>query len=401
MSSENNKKLKICHIITRMIVGGAQENTLLTIVDHVNKGHEVILITGESPGPEGELLKNKNIPDFETVVNPHLVRQLSPYHDIAAYFSLKQYLRECKADVVHTHSSKAGVIGRAAAWAARVPFVCHTVHGQAFHRYETPFKNFIYKASERWAARRCHKIFAVAEAMIKQCLDANIAPPEKYMPVYSGMELENFLKSGESESVKLNCELRKDLAIPENVPVVCTVARLFPLKGYEYLVPAAKKITEKFPDIHFLIVGDGIMTEDVKNQAEKLGLNFVFSGLVPPSEVYKYISICDLMIHLSLREGLPRAIVQALASGKPAIGFDLDGTPEVVIDGETGFIAEPKNHKQVAEFAISLLEDKAMMKRMGENGKELVKKKFDWRRMGDILEEEYYGGVGWDDGIME
>ena len=141
-----------------MIVGGAQENTLLTVLDHLNKGHEVILITGPSPGPEGELLKNKDIPEFETVINKHLVRNISPVDDILAYSSLKKFLKERKPDVVHTHSSKAGIIGRAAAWNAKVPFVCHTVHGQAFHRYEKAWKNFLYKSSERWAAKRCHQI---------------------------------------------------------------------------------------------------------------------------------------------------------------------------------------------------------------------------------------------------
>ena len=381
------KKLKICHIITRMIVGGAQENTLLTVLDHLNKGHEVILITGPSPGPEGELLKNKDIPEFETVINKHLVRNISPIDDILAYSSLKKFLKERKPDVVHTHSSKAGVIGRAAAWSAKVPFVCHTVHGQAFHRYEKPWKNYIYKSSERWAAKRCHKIYAVAEAMITQCIDAKIAMPEKYKTVYSGMELEDFLNS------KPDCELRKKLKIPDSVPVVVTVARLFEFKGYEYLLEAAKKISAEFPETHFLIVGDGLLMESVRKQAANQGLNFVFAGLVPPSEVCRYIALSDFMIHLSLREGLPRAIVQSLASGKPAIGFDLDGTPEVVIHEKTGFIAEPENSSQVAKFAIKLLEDKEFCIRAGKSGQDLVKEQFGWQKMGDILEEEYLKGV--------
>lgn len=390
MNSGNNKKLKICHIITRMIVGGAQENTLLTIIDHIQKGHDVILISGPSPGPEGELLKNKNIPDFKTIISPHLVRQISPYHDFAAYLSLKKTLQEFKPDVVHTHSSKAGVIGRAAAWSAKVPFVCHTVHGQAFHRYETAFKNALYKASERWAAKRCHKIFAVADAMIQQCVDAKIAAPGKYMTVRSGMELEKYLK----DDAVVNCELRKQMDIPENAKVIVTVARLFPLKGYEYLVPAAEIINRKVKDVYFMVVGDGIMMDEIKQKTADMGLNFVFSGLVPPSEVYKYIAISDLMVHLSLREGLPRTIVQALASGKPAIGFDLDGTPEVVINDRTGFITEAKDFKQVADFAVKLLENPELMAKLGSNGRELVKEEFDWRKMGDVLEEEYYKGLG-------
>ena len=381
------KKLKICHIITRMIVGGAQENTLLTIIDHVNKGHEVILITGPSPGPEGELLKNQDIPEFRTVVNRDLVRSISPISDLRAYRSLKKFLQDEAPDVVHTHSSKAGVIGRAAAWAAKVPFVCHTVHGQAFHRYEKPWKNFIYKFSERWAAKRCHRIYAVAEAMIEQCISANIAPPDKYKTVYSGMELNDFINS------RPDCELRKKLGIPEGVPVIVTVARLFELKGYEYLLPAAKIITEKFPNAHFLIVGDGLLMDSVRNEATKSGLNFAFAGLVPPSEVGRYIALSDFMIHLSLREGLPRAIVQSLASGKPAIGFDLDGTPEVIIHNKTGFIADPENSDQVAEFAIKLLNDNELCRSLGAAGQALVKDRFGWRKMGDVLEEEYLSMV--------
>jgi glycosyltransferase involved in cell wall biosynthesis len=197
------------------------------------------------------------------------------------------------------------------------------------------------------------------------------------------MVLDDFLNS------EPDCELRRDLGIPENAPVVVAVARLFPLKGYEYFVPAAQLIAAKLPNTCFLIVGDGVMTEMVKSQAMKLGLNFVFAGLVPPSEVHRYIAISDILAHLSLREGLPRAVVQALACGKPAISFDLDGAPEVIIPGETGYLVEPKNSAQVAEFVVELLRDNKRRDVMGAKGKSLVSDKFDWSRMGKVLEAEY------------
>ena len=133
------------------------------------------------------------------------------------------------------------------------------------------WKNFIYKTSERWAAKRCHKVFAVADAMIKQCVDANIAISEKYKTVYSGMELDPFLHS------QADCELRGKLGIPGDVKVVGSVARLFPLKGYEYFVPAAAKIAAKVPKVRFLLVGDGIMKPELEAQVERLDLkeNFV------------------------------------------------------------------------------------------------------------------------------
>ncbi len=366
-----------------MIVGGAQENTLLTLIGHIRNGHDAVLVTGPSPGPEGELLKKRDVPDLKTVVNPHLVRELNPVEDLRAYFSLKKYFAAEKFDVVHTHSSKAGIVGRFAARASGVPVVVHTVHGQAFHPYEEPWKNFMYKTAERLAARKSDRIFAVAQAMIDQCVAANVAGREKYKLVYSGMELENLLEA------KPDCELRRKLGIPEGAPVVGSIARLFPLKGYEYFVPAAAEIAKSHPETYFLILGDGIWMDKIAKEAKDLKLNFVFAGLVPPGEVCRYTALMDLLMHLSLREGLPRAVVQALASAKPAIGFDLDGTPEVILHGKTGFIARPEDAKEVAKFAVRLLEDKKLAAEMGAAGRRLVKDRFDWRTMVGALEEEY------------
>ena len=380
------RKLKICHVITRMIVGGAQENTLLTIKGHVEKGHEVVLVTGFSPGREGELLKNVELPPFGIVEIPELVRELSPMKDMKAVSRLRNYFRHEKFDVVHTHSSKAGIVGRIAARQAGVPVVVHTVHGQSFHAYEKPWKNFIYITAERFAAKYCDRIYAVAQAMIDQCVAARVAPREKYQVVYSGMDTSAFANA------RRDPELRKSLGIPEKAQVVVTVARLFPMKGYEEVVPAAALLAKEFPDLHFLPVGDGPMFDDLQKQIASLGLSdrFHFAGLVPPHKVADYIAQGDLLWHLSLREGLPRAVVQALASGIPAIGYKLDGTPEVVIDGETGYVTAPQDIEAVAARSRELLADPELCRKMGKKGQELVLERFDWRRMADILEKEYY-----------
>ena len=381
--------MKICHVITRMIVGGAQENTLFTIVGHIEKGHEVTLLTGPSPGPEGELLKHSDFPDFEIVEDPNLCRELSPVKDLKSWKFMRNFFKERNFDVVHTHSSKAGVIGRAAAWSARVPFVCHTVHGQAFHPYENGWRNALYIMSERWAAKRCHKIYAVAQAMIDQCVEANIAPQEKYKVVYSGMDIDKFM------SATREPELRKELRIPEKARVIGAVARLFPLKGYEYFVPAAAEIAKRYPDTHFLIVGNGSMREEMDRDIAALGLTdrFSFAGLVPPDQVCRYIAQMDILMHLSLREGLPRSLVQALACAKPAISFELDGAPEVIIPGQTGYLAEPENTEEVIEAVDKLLSAPDQARAMGEYGRELVKYQFSWRKMADILEEEYISNL--------
>ena len=379
------RKMKICHVITRMIVGGAQENTLLTIKGHIEKGHEVVLVTGFSPGREGELLKNVEMPPFPIVEIPELVRELSPMKDLKALSRLREYFKREKFDVVHTHSSKAGIIGRIAARQAGTPVVVHTVHGQAFHAYEKPWKKWLYINAERIAARYCDKIYAVAQAMIDQCVEAKVAPREKYMVVYSGMDTAAFANA------KRDPELRKSLGIPENAKVVVTVARLFHMKGYEEVLPAAAALAKDFPDLHFLPVGDGPMFDDLQKQIADLGLTdrFHFAGLVPPHKVCDYIAQADLLWHLSLHEGLPRAVVQALAVGIPAIGYKLDGTPEVVLNGETGYVTAPQDVAAVVKHSSELLSDAELRRKMGENGRALVIDRFAWRRMADILEEEF------------
>lgn len=377
--------MRICHVITRMIVGGAQENTLLTIRGHLEKGHEVELATGFSPGREGKLLENGEYGSFPVVEFPDLVREISPYHDIKAYFALKKYFRKNQFDVVHTHSSKAGIIGRLAAWAAGVPVVVHTVHGQAFHPYQSRLKNLLFIALERFAAKRCHKIYAVAQAMIDQCVASRVAGPDKYMVVYSGMDTAAF------DRARRDDDLREKLGIPANAPTVVTVARLFAQKGYEYVIPAAEKVLQKRPDTHFLFVGDGPMYDELTGKLREKNIlsNFHFAGLVPPAEVAAYIAQADMLWHLSLHEGLPRAVVQALAVGIPAVGFALDGTPEVIINGQTGFLTAAEDVDAVAEYAVKLLDDPELCRTLGENGKKRVLEQFDWRRMSDILEHEY------------
>jgi glycosyltransferase involved in cell wall biosynthesis len=386
------RKLKICHVITRMIVGGAQENTLLSVIGQIEKGHDVTLVTGPSPGPEGELLKQSELIskyDINIIKTPHLVRMIDPVRDFMAYSYLKNFFQINKFDVIHTHSSKAGIIGRVAACAAKTPFIVHTIHGQAFHTFGNPLKNWFYKKLEWWAAKRCHAIFAVAQAMVDQCMDAHITKYSKYKVVYSGMELEPFLNSTP------DIALRESLGIPVNSPVIGTVARLFPLKGYKYFIPSAAKIAEKYPNVKFLIVGDGILKDKIEKEIIKLGIkeNFIFTGLVPPDEIYTYISLMNVLVHLSLREGLPRAVVQALASGKPAVGYDLDGTPEVIINGKTGYIVKPKEVDAVADAALKLIKNPKLAEKMGRNGRNLVKIKFDWKHMVNVLEKEYYNGL--------
>ncbi|MCM8530014.1 MAG: glycosyltransferase family 4 protein [Lentisphaeraceae bacterium] len=377
--------MKICHLITRMIIGGAQENTLYSCQGQIENGHDVTLATGPTTGPEGKLLDNQKVPGLKIDILPNMVRELNPVKDLKVYFDLKKYFKENKFDVVHTHASKAGIIGRAAAWSVGIPVVVHTVHGPAFHRYEKAWKNKVYITAEKFAAKRCHKIVCVADAMTKQFLDAGISKEKMYRTVYSGMNLEDYLTlSGKST-------VRQELGIPKDAIVIGKIARLFELKGHEFLIDAAKKIVDQNSKVHFLFVGDGLLKDELIKEIAKLGLtdHFHMPGLIPPYDVPKYVDAMDIVCHLSLREGLPRAVVQGLAAEKPVVTYNLDGAPEVVFNDKTGFICPPETVTEVQDSLIKLVESKELRKKLGGNGRELVKAKFAWQKMVEDLEDVY------------
>ena len=185
--------------------------------------------------------------------------------------------------------------------------------------------------------------------------------------------------------------LRASLGISEADLVVGKIARLFRLKGHEFLFEAAPRIVAAVPNVKFLLVGDGVYRERFEWRVTKMGLRsrFVFVGLVPPQEIPRYVASMDLLVHLSLREGLPRALPQALACGKPVVAFDVDGAREVGLDGETGLLARAGDVNALTEAVIRLLQDKGLAHRMGMRGRELVKERFSEARMVQQLDELY------------
>ena len=377
--------MKICHVITRMIIGGAQENTLLSIKGALEKGHDVTLITGPTDGPEGKLLRDQPLPGLKIIECPWLVREISPWKELKTYFFLKKVCRKEKFDVVHTHTSKAGIIGRIAGRHAGVPLVVHTIHGLAFHPYQSKWKNRLYIFLEKVAAKYCDEIYCVAQAMIDQSLAVGIGKKEMFKVVYSGMDIVKFLNA------KPDPELKKSLGIPDNAVVFATVARLFPEKGYEDFIPSAIRIAEKYPQACFLLIGNGILMDSIKKNVETAGVaeRFFFPGLVSPGDVHKYLALSDALVHLSLHEGLPRAAVQSLGCGNPVIGYNLDGTPEVVLRGETGWLIEPRDLDEVVSAMSEVIEKPETAKQYGQNGKALVGNLFGWHRMADTLLELY------------
>jgi glycosyltransferase involved in cell wall biosynthesis len=224
----------------------------------------------------------------------------------------------------------------------------------------------VLRACERFAARRSDALVSVADAMTELMVEAGVAPPEKFTTVYSGMEVEPFLASDQRRQ-----ETRARLGYTQEHFVVGKIARLFPLKGHEYLVQAAAEAVRRQPRLRFLLVGDGILSGTIRDAVARAGLaaHFQFAGLVPPEEIPALIGAMDAVVHTSLREGLARVLPQALIAGKPAVSYDIDGAREVVIDEVTGFLLPPKSIEPLAAALARLAADRALAERMGQEGR--------------------------------
>ena len=227
-----------------------------------------------------------------------------------------------KPEVVHTHSSKAGILGRAAAWKEGVPAIVHTIHGLPFGPSETPWKNRLYVALERWAAKRCHAIVSVCDAMTEQALAAGVGKPEQYTTVYSGMDVDSFLNPPRSRE-----DVRRELGLQDEDVAFATVARLFERKGHDDILAVAPRVLQANPHVKFIFIGDGILRDHLRKEAERLEVAdaIVFTGLVVPDRIPELLNAVDAAVHPSLREGLARVLPQALIVGRPVVGYDVDG----------------------------------------------------------------------------
>ena len=377
--------LKIAHVITRLIVGGAQENTLLSCEGLHARGHEVVLITGPSPGREGTLMERAMAGGYQVILEPNLVRNPSPYCDWSAFCSLKRHVTAIKPDIWHTHSSKAGILGRAAAF-GRGPRVVHTIHGLPFHPYQNRAVFHAWAGLERWAARRCDKMVVVADAMRRQALAQHVGQSDQYVTIRSGMEIEKFrFDPIARESV------RKRFNIPDSAIVFGTIARLQPLKGHDDILSVARNLIKDIPHIHFMWVGDGIFFDRFSEAIAQHNWQkyFTLTGLVPPEEVGNLISAMDVLIHPSYREGLPRAVPQAMLAGRPTITYDCDGANEICINRMTGVLISPGD-RHALEAAVRLLAgDMNLRTELGKTGRELAEKEFRSTDMVDRLEALY------------
>ncbi|MBT9587400.1 glycosyltransferase family 4 protein [bacterium] len=347
--------MRILHIITRLVHGGAQINTLMSAAEQARRGHQVTLITGVETGPEGSLLERASQEPFRLVKLPSLVREISPLKDFWALWQLYRLLGQ-GYDVVHTHTSKAGLLGRAAAAMRGVPVIVHTPHGHVFHGYFSPRKERLFIWLERLFGLPSDSLVMLTSGDLKDHLDARIAPARKLVVVPSGVDLSHF--SPESRDPA-------ELGLPGDRLLVGTVLRLVPVKGIFDLLEAFKIVQQSRPDAFLAIAGDGPLRQELIERAAQLGItqDVRFVGHVDP--VSPFLQTLDLFVLPSHNEGMGRAVVEAMACRLPVVATRIGGLPDLVQEGDNGFLVSPRNPQDLASGILRALADPEERRRMG------------------------------------
>ena len=311
------------HVLTRLIRGGADENTLLTVNGLDPNRFRVTLAVGA--GSEATMVASVS-PEVTVVELPELVREVSPRRDLAALRSLRRLIRAGRYDIVHTHTAKAGILGRFAARGAG-PIVVHTLHGSTFHAALGRAEYLLYWGLEKAAARFTDRIITVGEDLRDRYLEAGIGRHDRYQLIRSGMELADF-SAAAAMGPERRAEVRRSLGVPADAPLVGKVARLEARKGYRYFLDMAEAVLERIPATHFVGLGAGDEHDALRAEVERRGLTgrVHFPGF--RRDIADVLAVLDVAVLTSLWEGLPRALVQAAASGVPAVSFAVEGAHE-------------------------------------------------------------------------
>jgi glycosyltransferase involved in cell wall biosynthesis len=377
-------KIKVLHIITRLDKGGSAENTFLTVKGLDKKRYDVTLMSGPVQDPSQERRSQVEECGIQYIHNPVLVRNINVVFDVIALFKICRFLAKEKFDVVHTHTSKAGLLGRFAAKFAGSPLVVHTPHGHVFFGYFNPLKTKIFILFEKLANRMTDKIVALTHREKADYISYRTCPEEKITVIHSGVELNKFQEYTLAEKTKL----KKEVGLPEDSFVVGTAGRLVPVKGPEFLIKASQIIIPAHPNTYFLFAGDGPLKEDLQQKANEAGeeKNIVFLGW--RDDIEHILSIFDVFCLPSLNEGMGRVLVEAMALGIPIVASDVGGIPDLVTHGKNGFLVPPKNPEELAKHIQILIEDEEKRKKMGETGKKMAQR-FSHKTMVEKIAELY------------
>jgi glycosyltransferase involved in cell wall biosynthesis len=374
------KRIKVAHIITRLELGGAQQNTLYCCAHHDRKKYDVLLISGVGGQLDAEA---KKIKDCKTYFLPELKHPVRPLWDLKALGRMTEILKEEKVDLIHTHSSKAGILGRLAAKKAGVPVIIHTVHGWGFYPGQFFLLRWFYEVLERWAARFTDVIIAVSEENKQAGLAAGIGREDQYRVIHSGIDPSQYRLSFFSAR-RARAKLKS-----KGLPSVLVLSNFKAQKSPLDVVEVADALRSKLPYVRFLWAGDGPLFGKVEQEIKARGLGRHFLLLGWRKDIAELLAAGDVLLLTSVYEGLPRVVLQAMAAEKPVVATAVSGTPEAVQQGITGYLNEPHDTAGLAESLFRILKEPALARKMGKAGRKALQGSFLIDEMLTQIEQVY------------
>jgi glycosyltransferase involved in cell wall biosynthesis len=374
-------------VIARLNVGGPAIHVI-----NLNTGldparFESILVTGiENPG-EGSLLDLAVEHGIQPVVIPEIVAEatLKP-RDLKALVALYRLLRRERPHIVHTHTAKAGFVGRLAARLAGVPVIVHTYHGHVLHSYYAPRTTWLLRRMERVLGLLTHRIVAVSEQVKRDLADYRVANPEKISVIPLGFELKPFLDSAIHRG-----SFRRELGVSNGAPLVGIVGRIFPIKNHRLFLDAAARVAAEEKAARFVIVGDGALRRQMEGHANGLGIadRVTFTGW--RRDLPRIYADLDVLVVSSNNEGTPVSAIEAMASGCPVVATRVGGLPDLIDDGETGYLVPPGDADALGAAVIRLLRNHEAARRIGESARARVSERFTIERLVADTEGLYAG----------
>jgi glycosyltransferase involved in cell wall biosynthesis len=375
------RRYRIVHLITRLDLGGAQQNTLFCVGHHDRRRFDVELIAGR-----GGLLDDdaRALSDAAVRLVPYLKHPIAPWWDAKALLALRAHFKKREIDLVHTHSSKAGLIGRLAARLAGVPAVVHTAHGWSFNRTQPAHVRHVFATLERVGATLTDRLVMVSRRNLDEGLALGIGRPGQYAVVRSGIDV-----AAHGRPAKDRETMRSALGIEPDQILVGTIACLKHQKAPLDFVRAAALAHARCGRLRFVMAGDGELRDEVAALVRELGLQEIIRPLGWRRDVVELLHAMDVFLLTSRHEGLPRVVLQAMAAGCPVVATDVDGTPEVVRDRLTGLLIPPERPQQAAERVLELAGNQPLRRRIAERALRELREEFDIHGMVRTLERIY------------
>ena len=359
--------IRVCRIIGRLNIGGPAIHAILLTQKLRSRGYETLLVAGEEGAREGTLRDLAAERGIEPLFLPELGREVRPARDLVALVKLLRLFRQQQPRIVHTHTAKAGAVGRIAARLAGTPIVLHTFHGHVLDGYFSRGATRFFLAVERRLAVVSTKILTVSEGQRRDLLGLGIGRPENVIVMPLGLELDGLLRCDRRRG-----ELRRRLSASPDTPLIGIIARLVPIKDHSTFLEAASILHRSRSDVRFLVIGDGELRARLEQQAHALGLDACVHFLGWQHELGPIYADLDLVVLSSLNEGTPVSVIEAMAAALPVVATSVGGVPDLVADGKTGLLVPPKDARTLSAAMETLLNDADRRREMGHLGREAV-----------------------------